>query len=425
MEVTRVKLTKKSIAALKPPATGQAFIWDSEVKGFGVRVTAAGTKSWIVQYPVPGKKSKPRKTIGAVSEMDIEEARNKAIDIKLGRDPVAVAAAPGLPLLMDVWEKYKESRVNLKARTIKDYQKILDLYIPDFAVMPLNAITSEMVQRRHLKIGATNKVWANYTSRVIRALFNLAEAAYPECTNIPNPVRILTKTKGWYRIQRRQTRVKNHEMGDMYHAITRAVTSDTVRDYLLLIFFTGNRPGMAAAIRWDHVDLRERSLHFPDPKNGVSVTLPVGRRLAHMLEMRRMGNLGSPWVFPGGTATGHIGTPQKQILHVRASSRTHFTITHLRRTFATIAREIKIPDDVLKKFMTHKSAAVAIDVTDGYVVDEVERLRPYIQQIEDFLMELVENSPPPLKRGEERVRFFDSESGAFSDILVPVADLLR
>lgn len=142
--------------------------------------------------------------------------------------------------------------------------------------------------------------------------------------------------------------------------------------------------------------------------------------------MRRISNLGSPWVFPGNTKAGHIGEPKKQIANIRVASLIHFTPTHLRRTFATVTRSMGIPNEILKKFMTHRSGAVATDVTDGYVVDEIETLRPYIQKIEDHLMELVAAAQPPLKKGEQRVGFFDSEAGAFDGGLgVPVDDLLK
>ncbi|MDB5372842.1 MAG: Integrase, partial [Belnapia sp.] len=45
------KLTKRIVDAAATAENGrQALIWDSEVKGFGLRVTAAGTKAYILNY---------------------------------------------------------------------------------------------------------------------------------------------------------------------------------------------------------------------------------------------------------------------------------------------------------------------------------------------------------------------------------------
>ncbi|MCB1755668.1 MAG: DUF4102 domain-containing protein [Gammaproteobacteria bacterium] len=53
------RLTNTKVKVLKPPSgKSQEFHWDSETRGFCVRVTASGSKTWIVQARVHGK-SKP------------------------------------------------------------------------------------------------------------------------------------------------------------------------------------------------------------------------------------------------------------------------------------------------------------------------------------------------------------------------------
>src|SRR5690606_7939664 len=44
------KLNKRTIDALKPPGEKQIVLWDSEIRGFGVRVLPSGLKTFIVQY---------------------------------------------------------------------------------------------------------------------------------------------------------------------------------------------------------------------------------------------------------------------------------------------------------------------------------------------------------------------------------------
>ena len=48
-----VKLTKRSVDGLLPPAKGQAVLWDTEVRGFGARILPSGTKTFILQYRNP------------------------------------------------------------------------------------------------------------------------------------------------------------------------------------------------------------------------------------------------------------------------------------------------------------------------------------------------------------------------------------
>ena len=65
------------------------FWWDTELPGFGLRVFAAGSKSWFVQFRQRGKQK--RFTLGRPPEMRAEEART------LARAQLAKVALDGLP----------------------------------------------------------------------------------------------------------------------------------------------------------------------------------------------------------------------------------------------------------------------------------------------------------------------------------------
>jgi hypothetical protein len=44
------KLTKRAIDALTAPGKGEIFVWDTELRGFGLRVKSTGRKTCLVQY---------------------------------------------------------------------------------------------------------------------------------------------------------------------------------------------------------------------------------------------------------------------------------------------------------------------------------------------------------------------------------------
>jgi len=47
----RGKITKRSVDALKQAADGvEAVLWDSELKGFGVRMQRGGARSYVLHY---------------------------------------------------------------------------------------------------------------------------------------------------------------------------------------------------------------------------------------------------------------------------------------------------------------------------------------------------------------------------------------
>ena len=60
----------------------------------------------------------------------------------------------------------------------------------------------------------------------------------------------------------------------------------------------------------------------------------------------------------------------------------HFTLHDLRRTFITIAESLDIPAYALKRLLNHKDSN---DVTAGYIVSDVNRLREPMQRITDFI----------------------------------------
>lgn len=71
-----------------PEGRGQAFLWDTEVPGLGLRVTANAARAYIFQARFQG--TTPRITIGNPSSWTIPMAREKARelqrDIDGGRD---------------------------------------------------------------------------------------------------------------------------------------------------------------------------------------------------------------------------------------------------------------------------------------------------------------------------------------------------
>ncbi len=111
---SRVKLTKTSVASLEPPLADQRIVRDSELRGFGVRITASGRKSFILEKRIKGRVR--RITIGRDGELTVAQARTRAQQllgqIALGEDPVAKRRrelARGVSLT-DAYQDFLKSR---------------------------------------------------------------------------------------------------------------------------------------------------------------------------------------------------------------------------------------------------------------------------------------------------------------------------
>ena len=59
-----------------------------------------------------------------------------------------------------------------------------------------------------------------------------------------------------------------------------------------------------------------------------------------------------------------------------------YTLHDLRRSFITVAESLDIPPYAIKRLVNHK---MSNDVTAGYIVSDLERLRRPAQSIADFL----------------------------------------
>jgi hypothetical protein len=69
------RITKRSVDAATPD-TKDAYLWDDELKGFGLKTTPAGKKVYLVQYRIGGRKGRVRRvTIGAHGTVTPEQAR--------------------------------------------------------------------------------------------------------------------------------------------------------------------------------------------------------------------------------------------------------------------------------------------------------------------------------------------------------------
>jgi len=79
--------------------------------------------------------------------------------------------------------------------------------------------------------------------------------------------------------------------------------------------------------------------------------------------------------------------PKNFSQRVTAASGVTFTLHDLRRTYITIAESLDIPHCALKRLLNHRSSA---DVTGGYIIINVDRLRGPVDLISERILKLKE-----------------------------------
>ena len=130
-------------------------------------------------------------------------------------------------------------------------------------------------------------------------------------------------------------------------------------------------------------------------KSGQKLDLPMSTFVRDLLVARRA--IGGEFVFPADGRRGHIAEPKYPLGLVAGATGIKISAHDLRRTYITVAESPDISPIALKALVNH---SLGDDVTSGYVVMTVDRLREPAQKVCDRMMELCQI---PKLEGAERL----------------------
>lgn len=399
----KINLNKSNVEGIQPPASGQLFIYDLTLPGFGIRVSPGGSKMYIAQARVRGKVC--RYSIGKHGHLTAEQARKEAKQLlglmAQGIDPgeeksksktrqkneTAEDKAQTVTLAQ-LLEMYKESK-NLRPSTVYLYDGALRRCFSDWAMKPVCEITKDMVEVRHKRLANKNgprgkgEAHAHQSMRILRSLFNYAhvkfETADGKSLFPENPVDRLSQIKAWHRPVRRQTYISRTDF-PAWHKAVMSLSSDTARDFLLFVLFTGLRRSEAASLKWSDINITAKTFTIPAErtKTHQEHKVPICAYLMEMLEARTPDG---EYVFPGKDKSKPLAEPKRAVAHVVEQSKVKFMIHDLRRTCTTVAESLDLPHYVLKRLGNWSNAT---DVTSGYIVRDVERMREPMEKISAY-----------------------------------------
>ncbi len=246
------RITDKLMRDIKPPATGNRIIYDTDIKGFGVRVTAAGVKAFILNYYVDGRER--RHTIGRPPAWNVVAARKEAADLKRsidkGNDPLgARQESRAAPTMMDLFKRYADDHLPRKApRAASDDRSMWEkIILPFFGRQKVAEVSHADCDRLHREISADRPVRANRVIEVLRKAMNLAIRWGWREDNPASGVQRNTE-------EGRERYLTRDEVGRLLAALAihRERTSATA---IRLMLLTGCRRGEALAAKWAEFDL--------------------------------------------------------------------------------------------------------------------------------------------------------------------------
>lgn len=389
--MAKVRLIKSEIDKLPTPEGNERVeYYDTELPGFGLRVTKS-KKVYFVFARVKGEINKERHIIGRHGVLTPDEARKKAretlVQMANGISPNKLKAQERIRgiTLKQALKAYFESKPMLREGTKKTYECLLNEWLSDWMEKPIKEISKKDVSRRHLKIAdERSAATANNVMRTFRAVYNHAQAtsdgALPE-----SPTKILSHSKQWFHVGRRQTYIKEHDLNRWYRAVT-SYSNPVASDALVLLLLTGCREREILTLQWKDVDIKDKTftIRATIAKNHQEHTLPMSDAVLDIFK-RREAVRENDYVFPGQSDTGHIVELKRAVKAAIKKSKVSFCIHDLRRTFAWIAEQ-EASYAILKRLLNHYTGN---DVTAGYLVISTEQLREPMQKVTNRIIEAV------------------------------------
>lgn len=390
-----MKLTKRTVDAIET-STRAFIVYDSELKGFGIRIWPSGKRVWIVEYRPTGSgasASKRRISYKSQAVITAEDARNWAKqqlgEIAKGADPARQRSAKRKELtirqVIDLWEKSAPAGKYgpLKKRTISNTMGRLRAHaVPLLGSRLISEVTVRDVERflKAVTDGKTAKVEKGKPRGVIEVkggtgaarkvasdLSMIYRFAIREDLTAANPVTAANKPA----IGKRRTFLSTEEMSKIGQALVRleadGANSSGVA-ILRLIILTGARPGEIEALRWSEIDFQARCLRLAETKTGFSAR-PLGT--AALLILSSLPRTHNDWVFPATRGDGHFLGSKKLWAKARSIAGLDHRVRYdARHAVATLALEAGNSPASVATLLGHRNTATTMS-TYSHVIDDL------------------------------------------------------
>lgn len=279
-----VRLTRRTVEAAQKSGA-RYTLWDSELKGFGLRVEPSGTKTYVARYRVGGGRNGTLRQfkIGRANKLTPDEARDQAKAalalVEIGKDPQAERVeARRTPTVADLCDLYLAEGVATKKgstialdvirveRHIKPLvggRKITELGSAEVERM-MNAIAAGKVKSEDHPHARGGRTAATKSVKLLRAIYNFA-IGRKLCAENPT-LGVKTFADG-----KRERFLSPAELGRMGDALASAEAEGANAHHvavLRLLALTGARKNEIAQLRWSEVDLERGLLQLEDSKTG-------------------------------------------------------------------------------------------------------------------------------------------------------------
>ena len=379
------KLTKRTVDAAEA-GVGRYVVWDTELRGFGLRVSSSGTKTYVVRYRprnLGQAAGKRYVTLGRHGAITPDEARQNAKKIlgsvASGADPArerseARSAITVCDLIgLFIKEHVKAKR---KAKTASGYTAILQSHVvPRLGKRAAEKVKSNEIAQLHLSL-REHPYQANRVLAVVASMYSFAakRGLVPKGTN---PVEGIER----FREKSRERYLTTEELARLGQSLRMAETEGLpwyldadkpkskhlVREAnrrtilapeatlaIRLLLFTGARLREILNLEWRHVDLDRGLILLPESKTGRKTIVMSDL----VIDLLRSCPRRSAFVITGTSGD----RPRSDLKKPWRAIKTHaeldeVRIHDLRHTFASIGAGASLGLPIVGKLLGHSQPA--------------------------------------------------------------------
>ena len=325
------KLTKRTSDALKPDPRRDTFLWDGELRGFGVRVKPSGTKTFMIQYRNLEGRTR-RCVIGQYGVLTVEQARDmaqkKLAAVIDGADPSAErhAIRQGFTVsaLCDWYLTEAEagrligrnrrpikasslsgdrSRIALHIKPLIGNRVVSQLKLADIERLQGDIAAGRTARARKIGRGGQTAGGIGVAARAIstlRSLLNHARRLGLIEVSPATGVRIMAPQK----LKRYLSAGEIRHLGKVMTQMEREGEHPTGLAAIRVMLLTGFRRMEVLAMRKEWVQPDDNLVRFPDTKSGPQIRV-AGDAAMTVLEAQALRSH-SHYIFPADWGDGHF-----------------------------------------------------------------------------------------------------------------------